>query len=1110
MMTRGSVRDNASASPAPLSPNPIPNPIPPTGTAGPSSGRLPPLADDNALATLLELDRQIEQVVIRRQHPVSGLLPASTANTVHGNYGDAWVRDCVYSIQCVWGLALAHRRVQGPCRRAFELEQRVLQLMRGLMNAMLRQSAKVERFKNSLAPLDAIHAKFDTASGEPVVPDDGWGHLQLDATGLFLLQLAQLTRSGLVIVQTSHERDFIQNLVYYVARAYRVADYGIWERGDKGNHGLPERNASSIGLVKAALEALEGLDLYGPHGDGSYCLTIPHDAIVRLRRALTGLLPRESSSKEVDSACLSVIGYPAWAVEDPRLVERTRQKIRHELGGAHGYKRFRRDGHQTLVEDVTRLHYEREELAQFEHIECEWPLFLAYELITACCEERWEEALRWRQRLAELSVPVEGVPLLPELYLVPEAQITAERRNPGSQPRLPNENVPLLWTQSLTWLSDLLLHGLITSEDLDPCQRRLAAPLGAEEVLVALAPADASVAAGLQAAGLPVEAPPPATDEAAAGPRVASSRELAQRMATVGANSRLGLSGHPPVRMETMATARLYRHGEDQIAFLPAALEEDTFYLADDPQQLVDAVAGEVRLLQRHWRGAGSPLLLIPITAAAFHRDPEAFLELGRQLQGGLLEAVPVQLAPLRELVSQASWVDLPPQAVAACDLGPSQQTLLPAATSQQPLTARQEQELEDIPVGSLAERLWHSHSLEEQAEVLELLGRRLGPHARLQGPMTGAPVQLMNLLQEVYKRGLAEADWNVVRRAAGAMGLVHPQLEDALTDLLVRQKQVVVGRNYTNESLITQPLGSRTIAASIRRFSGEDGREWMLQQELLLALDGLARLEPNLLSGSLTLQLGQLLLLLTGELAAESNLSPSDAFESLCGLPPHAIRRRLRAVLADVEHARAALQRKEQLHLRGRVRWQAPDPLAELPKGGCWLQHRMRLGALGRVPRDFYPGIWDLLHHCRGLVIGDKLERRNRLESAPLLSEKTPGERNFAAMVEHLLSKIEASEYRQLCTETLLTLVAFVGENPQVQFDDDLALDVVIGHAVRVGWQQRHPQVATADYGLHKAEAWDDFYRASPADCRRWQLLALQQLTAAPLEDNPEPLIAA
>jgi phosphorylase kinase alpha/beta subunit len=356
-----------------------------------------------------------------------------------------------------------------------------------------------------------------------------------------------------------------------------------------------------------------------------------------------------------------------------------------------------------------------------------------------------------------------------------------------------------------------------------------------------------------------------------------------------------------------------------------------------------------------------------------------------------------------------------------------------------------------------------------------------------------------MELLEEVYRRGLEEGDWNVVRRTAGVMGLVHPQLEDALTDLLVRQKQVVVGRNYTGQSLISQPQGSKMIAAMIRRFSGEDAREWMLQQELLLAIDSLARLEPSLLSGSLTVQLGQLLLLLTSELASEANLNPSDAFEELCSQPPHAIRRRLRAVLADVEHAKTALQRKEELHLQGgRVRWEVPDPLEELPKGGCWLQHRLRLGALQRVPRDFYPGIWELLRHCEGIVIGDKLERRNRLESAPLLNDLTPGERNFAALVEQLLGKIEAPEYRQLCTEALLTLIAFVAANPQVRFDDDLALDVVIGHAVRVGWQQSHPLVSEGEYGRHKAEAWDAFYRSSPAQCRRWQLLALQQLSRA------------
>jgi phosphorylase kinase alpha/beta subunit len=1056
-----------------------------------------------AWAVLEDLDRCIDQVVLDRQHPITGLLPASTANTVHGNYGDAWVRDCVYSIQCVWGLALAHRRQRGPCRRAFELELRVLQLMRGLMGSMLRQSRKVERFKHSLHRLDAIHAKFDTASGEPVVADHGWGHLQLDATALFLLQLAQLTRGGLVVVQSSHERDFIQNLVYYVARAYRVADYGIWERGDKGNHGLPERNASSIGMVKAALEALEGLDLYGPHGDGSCCLVIPQDAIVRLRRALQALLPRESASKEVDAACLSVIGYPAWAVENRALAERTRNKIRAELGGAYGYKRFRRDGHQTVVEDHTRLHYEREELAQFEHIECEWPLFWAFELITACCEERWEEARQWRQRLASVSVMVAGQPLLPELYLVPEMGVEAERRQPGSQPRVANPNVPLLWTQSLTWLADLLLNGLITPSDLDPSGRRLVAPLVASEVLVALVPANDSIAAALRQAGLPL-----AGDGLPDSCRIASSRELAQRMARVGANGRLGLSGHPPVRMETMATARLYRRGggdHETLAFLPAVLEESTFYIADDPEQLLDAVEAELRLLQRHWRGSGSPLLLIPVGEGPFRAAPEAFRRLGARLLEGVLDDVPVQLAPLVELIDQASWVDLPEEAATWAAEPLAAPVPLRAITTREPLSAAQELELEREAISSavadLAQRLWSSTSLSEQGEVLEQLERGLGIDALLMGPEGSKPLKLSDLLEEVYRRALSDSDWSVVRRMAGALGLVHPQLEDALIDLLMRGKQLVVGRNYTTDSLISEPMGSQAIAAMIRRFSGEDGRDWMLQQELLLALDGVARHEPAVLSGSLTLQLGQLLLLLTGELATEANISPIDAYEHLCALPPHAIRRRLRAVLADVGHARASLQRKEQLHLSGRVRWNVPDPLGDLPSGGDWMQHRQRLGALGQVPRHFYSGIWDLLHHCQGLVIGDKLEKRNRLESQPLLSEKTPGERNFAALVDHLLGKIEAPEYRQLCSETLITLMAFFGENPQVRFEDDLALDVVIGHAVRVGWQESHPECSAEAYGLHKAEAWDHYYRASPARCRRWQLEALRQLAEDPAQ---------
>ena len=58
---------------------------------------------------------------------------------------------------------------------------------------MMRQSDKIERFKKTKATEDAIHAKFNVRTLSTVVGDHDWGHLQLDATGLFVLQLAQVS-----------------------------------------------------------------------------------------------------------------------------------------------------------------------------------------------------------------------------------------------------------------------------------------------------------------------------------------------------------------------------------------------------------------------------------------------------------------------------------------------------------------------------------------------------------------------------------------------------------------------------------------------------------------------------------------------------------------------------------------------------------------------------------------------------------------------------------------------------------------------------------------------------------------------------------------------------
>ena len=37
------------------------------------------------------------------------------------------------------------------------------------------------------------------------------------------------------MVRNFDEVAFVQNLVWYIENAYRIPDYGMWERGDKTN-----------------------------------------------------------------------------------------------------------------------------------------------------------------------------------------------------------------------------------------------------------------------------------------------------------------------------------------------------------------------------------------------------------------------------------------------------------------------------------------------------------------------------------------------------------------------------------------------------------------------------------------------------------------------------------------------------------------------------------------------------------------------------------------------------------------------------------------------------------------------------------------------------------
>lgn len=415
--------------------------------------------------------RLVYRTILDHQNAVSGLLPSTNQND------HAWVRDNVYSILAVWSLSMAYKKntdLDEDRAKTYELEQSCVKLMRGLLMAMIRQKDKVEKFKETQSPEDCLHAKYSSTTMLTVVGDRDWGHLQLDATSLYLLILAQMTASGLQIIFNLDEVAFVQNLVFYIESSYCIPDYGVWERGDKTNHGMAELNASSIGLAKAALEAMNELDLFGGRGGPASVIHVLADDAQKCHAVLQSMLPRESVSKEVDAALLPVIGFPAFAVEDPELIKLTRDDILTKLRGRYGCRRFLRDGFRTAKEDPSRLYYDPGELKVFENIECEWPLFFCYLIIDACFRGDREMSNEFSDALDRILIKTDdGLKLVPETYTVPNHLVEQEYLNPHSQERIAVGTAPFMWAQSLFIVGRLLQEGFIAPGELDPLNRRL-------------------------------------------------------------------------------------------------------------------------------------------------------------------------------------------------------------------------------------------------------------------------------------------------------------------------------------------------------------------------------------------------------------------------------------------------------------------------------------------------------------------------------------------------------------------------------------------------------------------------------------------------------------
>ncbi|XP_066879711.1 phosphorylase b kinase regulatory subunit alpha, skeletal muscle isoform isoform X9 [Kogia breviceps] len=541
-----------------------------------------------------------------------------------------------------------------------ELRQSVVKLMRGLLHCMIRQVDKVESFKYSQSTKDSLHAKYNTKTCATVVGDDQWGHLQLDATSLYLLFLAQMTASGLHIIHSLDEVNFIQNLVFYIEAAYKTADFGIWERGDKTNQGISELNASSVGMAKAALEALDELDLFGVKGGPQSVIHVLADEVQHCQSILNSILPRASTSKEVDASLLSVISFPAFAVEDNQLVELTKQEIITKLQGRYGCCRFLRDGYKTPKEDPNRLYYEPAELKLFENIECEWPLFWTYFILDGVFSGNAEQVQEYREALeAVLIKGKNGVPLLPELYSVPPDKVDEEYQNPHTVDRVPMGKLPHMWGQSLYILGSLMAEGFLASGEIDPLNRRFSTvPKPDVVVQVSILAETEEIKAILKDKGIDVE-----TIAEVHPIRVQPACILSHIYSSLGCNSRMKLSGRPYRLMGVLGTSKLYDIRKTIFTFTPQFIDQQQFYLALDNKMIVEMLRTDLSYLCSRWRMTGQPTITFPISHSMLDEDGtslnSSILAALRKMQDGYFGGARIQTGKLSEFLTTSCCTHL-------------------------------------------------------------------------------------------------------------------------------------------------------------------------------------------------------------------------------------------------------------------------------------------------------------------------------------------------------------------------------------------------------------------------------------------------------------------
>ena len=382
----------------------------------------------------------------------TGLFPAAEldpAAAAQSGYGNVWVRDNVY-------IALAHEK-------AGRLDSAV-----AVVTALSKFFGKYrQRFKDIVSGvtdpnivMNRPHVRFDglnlAENSEP------WAHAQNDALGYFLWIYCRFARLGLL--EPDGELLALFALYFERIRYWQDEDSGHWEEERKVE-------ASSIGAVVAGLRQLRELFTAKPDmGRRSGSRIIGASFIGELMTAgevaLAAILPSESAgpkARRYDAALLFLL-YPLAVVDDAMAAQIVHDVTAH-LQGEYGIRRYLGDSYWTAdykdklppqerTADVSKDQSQRDALAR-EGEEAQWCIFDP--IVSIIAGRRYfqtrepadleQQVYHLNRSLGQITGPdcPQGELRCPEAYTMEHGRY------------VPNDHVPLLWTEANLWMALLAM-----------------------------------------------------------------------------------------------------------------------------------------------------------------------------------------------------------------------------------------------------------------------------------------------------------------------------------------------------------------------------------------------------------------------------------------------------------------------------------------------------------------------------------------------------------------------------------------------------------------------------------------------------------------------------